>query len=94
MLRLVIVALLSCTITAGCHSKQAGNATLQAQYNQAHKQYYDDCIAPTFGGTNAYMKGEKPKSVAHEEEAAHQQKCLQEGKRVDDLQRQLQAESQ
>lgn len=77
-----------------CQSKQARTAKLQVEYNHAHKQYYNDCVAPAFGGTDSYFKNTKPKTPTHQQEAAQQQKCAQEAKRAGDLEKQLQAASQ
>lgn len=88
---IVITVLLGCIILAGCENKQAKIDKLQADYNQAHKQYYNDCLAPAYGGTDTYLKGTKPKLPTPQEEAAKQQKCMQEAKRAGDLQIQLQA---
>ena len=87
---IALTLFVSCLALAGCENKQAA---LQAEYKAANKQYYDDCIAPASGGTDAYFKGSKSKPLTPQEEAAHRTKCDQELKRTSDLQRQISAAS-
>jgi hypothetical protein len=96
MRRLLILSVFSCIAFAGCQSKQAKVSALQDEYNKAHKQYYDDCVAPAYGaaGADAYLKGAKPKTPSPQQETAQQQKCTAEAKHAGDLQSQLQAGSQ
>jgi hypothetical protein len=87
----------SVSLTAGillsaCQSKQAKVKHLQSEYQRAYERYYGDCIAPVFGGKGSadpYFKDTKPKTATQEQETAQRRRCEQEGKRVDDLQREL-----
>jgi hypothetical protein len=91
-MRLILTLLFSsCIVLAGCQGKQARLAQLNAQYKTLHQQYFNDCIAPMQGGTDAYFKGEKPKVVSPKEEAAHDQKCAQELEQVTTLGQQMAA---
>jgi hypothetical protein len=96
MRRFLILSILCCLVLTGCQSKQKKAAQLQGEYNKAHKHYYDDCVAPAYGGAgaDAYLKGTKPKTPTPEQEGVQQQKCAAEAKRAGDLQNQLQAASQ
>jgi hypothetical protein len=91
MRRIVIVSILSCIALVGCENKQAKLAKLQDEYSKAHKQYFDDCVAPQYGGTDTYFKGTKPEVATPQQVAAHQQQCDQEAKRAGNLQMQLQS---
>lgn len=96
MRALLVASVLLCVAVAGCQTKQVKVDKLQADYNQAYKRYYDDCVAPSYGGAgaDAALKGTKAKTPSPEEEAAKQQKCAQEAKQAGDLQKQLQAAPQ
>ena len=37
---------IACLSLAGCQSKHVDTTALQQQYQQAHKQYVDDCVTP------------------------------------------------
>lgn len=89
-----MLCLLCLVVLAGCHNKQADTAALQQQYQQAHKQYVDDCVAPMTSGAGDALSGKTSKAPTLQQEAAQQQKCEAEAKRAGDLQRQLQAASQ
>lgn len=79
---------------AGCKTKQADTTALQKEYEQAHKQYVDDCVAPMTSGASNALGGKSSKTPSPQEQAALQKKCEEEAKRAGDLQRQLQAASQ
>jgi hypothetical protein len=80
-----------CFALAGCQGKQAQLSKLNAEYQTAHQQYVNDCIAPAQGGTDAYFKGDKPKVATPQEEAAHNQKCAQELAQTKTLEQQIAA---
>ena len=91
-----IAALLACLILAGCQSgqeKQARITNLQQQYNDAHKQYVNDCVAPMTSGAGDALSGRTPPSISKEQEDAQKKKCDQEAKRAGDLQNELQQAS-
>jgi hypothetical protein len=88
------VVLVSCITLAGCHGKQVDVAALQQQYQQAHKQYVDDCVSPMTSGASAALSGKTAKAPTPQQEALQQQKCDQEAKKAGALQQQLQAASQ
>ena len=89
----VILIALGVLGTAGCESKQEHLAKLQDAYSKAHKQYYDDCVAPLYGdtGSNSYLKGTKPTAPTPQQQAEHDRRCQAELKRAGDLQQQLAA---
>jgi hypothetical protein len=91
-----VLLILICVVLPGCKSKQAKTDQLQAEYNRAYKRYYDDCVAPSYGGAgaDAALKGTEAKTPSPQEEVAQKQKCAQEAKQAGDLQKQLQAASQ
>jgi hypothetical protein len=90
MRHFLIFSALLCVVLTGCESKTAKLARLQDEYSKAAKQHYDDCIAPSYGGVDDYMKGKKPTPPTPEQEAAQQKKCLEEAKRAGDLQMEMQ----
>jgi len=90
----MIFSLLFLMVFAGCQSKQANTEALQAQYNQAHKQYVDDCVTPMTGGAGNALSGKASTPPTPQQEEAQQQKCEQEAKHAGELQKQLQAASQ
>ncbi|MFP5227066.1 MAG: hypothetical protein ACLGXA_05510 [Acidobacteriota bacterium] len=89
MRRAFIVLFIASIAVAGCESKQHKLDRLRAEFSTANQQYFNDCIAPNQNGTDAYFKGEKPKPVSPQQEAAHNRKCDQESARVGDLQKQV-----
>lgn len=74
--------------------KQVDVTALQQQYQQAHKQYVDDCVTPMTSGASAALGGKTAKAPTPQQEALQQQKCDQEAKKTGALQQQLQAASQ
>jgi hypothetical protein len=86
--------LVSSLTLAGCHGKQVDVTALQQQYQQAHKQYVDDCVSPMTSGAGAALSGKTAKAPTPQQEASQQQKCDQEAKKAGALQQQLQAASQ
>lgn len=94
-MRLSLMSCLLCLVVlAGCQSKRADTAALEQQYQQAHKQYVDDCVAPMTSGAGDALSGKTSKAPTPQQEAAQQQKCEAEAKRAGELQKQLQAASQ
>lgn len=91
---IIAFALFACIILSGCKSKQAKESDLQQQYNQAHKQYVDDCVTPMTSGSGSALSGKSAPTPSSQQEAAQQQKCNEEAKRAGDLAKQLQAASQ
>ena len=90
------IAVLVLAAFTGCQSKQARTAKLRDAYNKAHEKYYNDCIAPAYGGqsASAALGGTAAKSPTPQQSAAQQQKCVQEAKEAGELQKQLEADSQ
>ena len=66
---------------------------LQQQYNDAHKQYVNDCVAPMTSGAGDALSGRTPPPISKEQEDAQKKKCDQEAKRAGDLQNELQQAS-
>jgi hypothetical protein len=93
MKNLLTISVIACLALAGCESKQVKVNKLQADYKVASKKYYDDCVAPNYGGTDTYFRGEAPKTVTPQQEAQHQQKCAQEAKANSELEHQIEAAS-
>ncbi len=89
MCRILTISFLSCIFLAGCQSKQVRLAQLNTQYKTVNQQYFNDCIAPMQGDTDAYFKGTKPKVVPPQEVEAHNQKCAQELRQVTTLEQQM-----
>lgn len=89
MRRVFFFLFIASIAVVGCESKQHKLDRLKVEYNTANQQYFNDCIAPNQNGTDAYFKGEKPKTVSPQDEAAHDRKCDQESTHVGDLQKQL-----
>jgi hypothetical protein len=92
----VVIAVLVLAAFTGCQSKQARTAKLQDAYNKAHQKYYNDCIAPAYGGksASAALGGTAEKPPTPQKSAAQQQKCIQEAKEAGELQKQIEAASQ
>lgn len=94
-MRLSLTFCLVCLVVlTGCQSKRADTTALEQQYQQAHKQYVDDCVAPMTSGAGDALSGKTSKTPTPQQEAAQQQKCEAEAKRAGELQKQLQAASQ
>ena len=85
---------IACLFLAGCQSKHVDTAALQQQYQQAHKQYVDDCVTPMTSGAGNALSGKTSPTPNPQDQAAQQQKCEAEAKRAGELQKQLQAASQ
>jgi hypothetical protein len=81
-------------VLSGCQNKRADTAALEQQYQQAHKQYVNDCVAPMTSGAGDALSGKTSKAPSPQQEAVQQQKCEAEAKRAGELQKQLQAASQ
>jgi hypothetical protein len=90
---LITATILGSLLLAGCQNKHAATVSLQQQYEQAHKQYIDDCVTPMTSGAGNALSGKTQPSPTAQQQTAQQQKCEQEAKRAGDIQRQLLAAS-
>ena len=90
----IAVVFVACMSLAGCQSKHVDTTALQQQYQQAHKQYVDDCVTPMTSGAGNALSGKTSPVPSPQDQAAQQQKCEAEAKRAGELQKQLQAASQ